>query len=193
MTGLLLRGTDLNGLPVVSIGDGEAIADIKDVVYSPDRGALLGFTLNKRGFLSGPMEAVLAYEDVAAVGRDAVMVEEPAAVAEGGESLAAVVDESAGRNVLGNEVLTDGGKRLGEVVDVVVEVSSGEVVGYELTGDKELQAHAGRPLLVPIPATLAVSGTVLMVPASVEPFIRDDLTGFGAAVDEFRGQLPQEA
>jgi uncharacterized protein YrrD len=193
VTGLLLRGTDLSGLPVVGIGDGEAIADIKDVVYSPDRGALLGFTLNKRGFLSGPMKAVLAYQDVAAVGRDAVMIENPSAVAEGGESLAAVVDESAGRNVLGNEVLTDGGKRLGEVIDVVVELSSGEVVGYELTGDHELQAHAGRPLLVPIPATLAVSGTVLMVPAAVESFIRDDLTGFGAAVDEFRSQLPREA
>jgi uncharacterized protein YrrD len=193
MTGLLLRGTDLNGLPVVGITDGDAIADIKDVVYSPDRGALLGFTLNKRGFFSGPMKAVLAYEDVVAVGRDAVMVNGRSAVTEGGESLAVVVDESAGRNVLGDDVLTDGGKRLGKVIDVVIEVTSGEVVGYELTGDPELQAHAGRPLLVPIPATLAVSGTVLMVPATVEPFIRDDLTGFGAAVDEFRGQLPEEA
>jgi uncharacterized protein YrrD len=193
MTGLLLRGTDLNGLPIVGITDGDAIADVKDVVYSPDRGALLGFTLNKRGFFSGPMKAVLAYEDVVAVGRDAVMVRGLSAVTEGGESLAAVVDESAGRNVLGDDVLTDGGKRLGKVIDVVIEVTSGEVVGYELTGDQELQAHAGRPLLVPIPATLAVSGTVLMVPATVEPFIRDDLTGFGAAVDEFRGQLPEEA
>jgi uncharacterized protein YrrD len=193
MTGLLFRGTDLNGLSVVGITDGDAIADVKDVVYSPDRGALLGFTLNKRGFFSGPMKAVLAYDDVVAVGRDAVMVNGRSAVTEGGESLAAVVDESAGRNVLGDDVLTDGGKRLGKVFDVVIEVTSGEVVGYELTGDPELQAHAGRPLLVPIPATLAVSGTVLMVPATVEPFIRDDLTGFGAAVDEFRGQLPEEA
>jgi uncharacterized protein YrrD len=193
MTGLLLRGTDLNGLPVVGITDGDAIADVKDVVYSPDQGALLGFTLNKRGFFSGPMKAVLAYEDVVAVGRDAVMVNGLSAVTEGGESLEAVVDESAGRNVLGDDVLTDGGKRLGKVIDVVIEVTSGEVVGYELTGDQELQAHAGRPLLVPIPATLSVSGTVLMVPAAVEPFIRDDLTGFGAAVDEFRGQLPEEA
>lgn len=31
-----------------------------------------------------------------------------------------------------------------------------------------------------------------MVPASVEPFIRDDLPGFGAAVEEFRSQLPEE-
>ena len=193
MSGLLLRGTDLNGLPIVSISAGDAIAEVKDVVYSPERGALLGFTLNKRGFLAGKMKAVLAYDDIAAIGRDAVMVPDPTAVTEGGEALAAVVEESSERNVLGNDVLTDGGHRLGEVIDVVVEVTSGDVVGYELTGDKDLQAHAGQPLLIPIPATLAVSGTVLMVPAAVEPYIRDDLSGFGAAVDEFRGELPQEA
>jgi uncharacterized protein YrrD len=193
MSGLLLRGTDLTGLPIVSISDGDDLAEVKDVVYSPEQGALLGFTLNKRGFFSGTMKAVLAYDDVAAIGRDAVMVDDSTAVTEGGESLSKVVEESAARNVLGNEVLTDAGRRLGEVVDVVVEVTSGEVVGYELTGDKELQAHAGQPLLIPIPATLAISGTVLMVPAAVEPFIRDDLSGFGAAVDEFRVKLaPKE-
>jgi uncharacterized protein YrrD len=193
VSGLLLRGTDLNGLPVVSIGAGEALADVKDVVYNAERGALLGFTLNKRGFFSGPMKHVLAYGDVAAIGRDAVMVKDETAVTDEAATLSAVVEESGGRNVLGNEVLTDGGQRLGVVIDIVVEVTSGDVVGYELTGDASLQGHAGRPLLIPIPVTLAVSGTALMVPASVEPFIRDDLSGFGAAVEEFRDQLPQEA
>jgi uncharacterized protein YrrD len=193
MTGLLLRGTDLNGLPVVSIAAGEALAEVKDVVYSPERGAVLGFTLNKRGFFTGRMRDVLAYSDVAAVGRDAVMVRDTSAVDQGGQELTKVVSDSSERNVIGDEVLTDGGQRLGTVIDVVVEVQGGRVVGYELEGDKDLQAHAGRPMLVPLPATFAVSGTVLMVPASVETFIRDDLSGFGAAVDEFRSQLPDGA
>jgi len=193
MSGLLLRAMDLNGLPVVTIDGGEAVADVKDVVYSAERGTLLGFTLNKRGFLKGPMKAVLAFSDVAAIGRDAVMVETDAAVTQGGEALADVVEESSGRNVRGDDVLTDAGKRLGAVVDVVLDVANGEIVGYELTGDKALQAHAGRPMLVPLPATRAVSGTTLIVPESVEPFVRDDLSGFGAAVDEFRHELPEES
>jgi uncharacterized protein YrrD len=191
MTGLLLRGTDLNGLPVVSIASGDALAEIKDIVYSPDRAQLLGFTLNKRGFFGGPLRELLAYTNVAAVGRDAVMVEQDDVVGADDPELGAIVDEAGGRNVLGDEVLTDDGRRLGLVTDVVLDVASGEVVGYELKGDETLQAHAGRPMLVPIPATLAVSGTALMVPAQVEPFIRDDLTGFGAAVDEFRDDLPK--
>jgi len=185
---LLLRATELAGLPVVSIAEGEALADVKDVVYNPDRGHLLGFTLNKRGFLRGPMKAVLPMSGVAGIGRDAVMVTD-ADVCEEKGGLAAEAQSSAGRNVVGNDVLTDTGHRLGKVTDIIVAADGGEVLGYELEGDAKLQGHTGRPLFLPIPAALAVSGTALMVPATAEPFIRDDLSGFGAAVDEFRAQL----
>ncbi len=189
MNGVLVRATDIAGLPVVSVADGEALADVKDVVYNPEQGRLLGFTLNKRGFLRGPMKAVLPMASVHAIGRDAVMVPDTDACEAKGSGLADEVSESSGRNVMGNEVLTDSGQRLGKVTNIVVDADTGEVLGYELEGDPRLQAHAGRPMFMPIPNTLAVSGTALMVPATAEPFIRDDLSGFGAAVDDFRAQL----
>jgi len=188
---LLLRGTEIAGLPVVSIAEGDALADVKDVVYDPEQGQLLGFTLNKRGFLGGPMKAVLSMSDVAAIGRDAVMVADAATCAQMDSSLAAEAQSSARRNVIGNDVLTEGGHRLGKVVDIVVAADSGDVLGYELEGDPGLQGHAGGHLFLPIPDTLAVSGTALMVPVAAEPFIRDDLTGFGAAVEQFRAQLEE--
>ena len=186
---LLLRATEISGLPVVSIADGEAVADVKDVVYNPERGGLVGFTLNKRGFLKGPMKAVLPISSVVAIGRDAVMVADTDACEEKGSGPEAGVSAGAVGNVVGNEVLTDAGRRLGKVTDVVVAADSGEVLGYELEGDEGLQGHAGQRLFLPIPDTLAVSGQALMVPATAEPFIRDDLSGFGAAVDEFRAEL----
>ena len=186
---LLLRATEISGLPVVSIIDGEALADVKDVVYDPDRGSLMGFTLNKRGFLKGPMKAVLPISSVAAIGRDAVMVADTDACEEKGSPVAAEVSSGAVGNVVGNDVLTDAGRRLGKVTDVVVAADSGDVLGYELEGDERLQGRAGQHLFLPIPDTLAVSGQALMVPATAEPYIRDDLSGFGAAVDEFRAEL----
>ena len=186
---LLLRATEISGLPVVSIADGEAVAEVKDVVYDPDRGSLMGFTLNKRGFLKGPMKAVLPISSVAAIGRDAVMVADTDACEEKGSRAAAEVKAGAVGNVVGNDVLTDAGRRLGKVTDVVVAADSGDVLGYELDGDERLQGHAGQRLFLPIPDTLAVSGRALMVPATAEPYIRDDLSGFGAAVDEFRAEL----
>ena len=104
--------------------------------------------------------------------------------------------------MLGNTVLTDLGERLGEVTDLIVEVgvvgagvagagssTAGSVVGYQLIGDAALQGRDGHQLFIPLPYALAISGQNLIVPASVEPFIRDDLSGFGGAVSEFRQQL----
>jgi hypothetical protein len=48
-------------------------------------------------------------------------------------------------------------------------------------------------VLIPLPATLAVSGEKLVVPAAVTDFVADDLAGFGAAVDAFRARLAEEA
>jgi uncharacterized protein YrrD len=184
---LLMRAVSLVGLPVVTVDTGEAIAETRDVIYMPDQGRVVGFTLNKRGRLAGRLKNVLATEQIHSIGRDAVMVADASAL-ETPDGTADAKD-AKGRNVLGNAVLTDAGKQLGTVRDLVVEVSHGEVIGYELDGDPSLQRAEGAPLLLPLPSTLAVSGDVLMVPADVEEFIRDDLAGFGSAVADFRARL----
>lgn len=192
---VLVPATSITGLPVVSIPTGDALAKIKDVVYSPDAGHVLGFTLNKAGGLfAGPLKTPLALSAVYSIGRDAVMVEAVTL-----EEAAAVGSSQVGeprRNVLGNDVLTDAGQRLGQVTDLIVAVgmmgtaqsgiSPGDVVGYQLTGDEALQGRAGAAMFVPLPYALSVSGTALMLPASVEPYIRDDLSGFGGALEQFR-------
>lgn len=187
MTDLLLRATALVGLPVVTIKTGEDIAETRDVIYLPEQGRVIGFTLNKRGRLAGRLKSVLEMEQVHAVGRDAVMISDAAALDAGVG--AEVAKESKGRNVIGDTVLTDAGKALGTVRDLIVEMNRGEVIGYEIDGDESLQRAEGAPLLLPLPATLAVSSDTLMVPADVVDFIRDDLAGFGSAVNDFRGRL----
>jgi uncharacterized protein YrrD len=187
MTELLMRATSLVGLPVVTTSTGEDIAETRDVIYIPDQGRVAGFTLNKRGRLAGRLKNVLAMEQVHAVGRDAVMVTDASAL-DAPEGDAAAHD-AKGRNVIGNQVLTDGGKELGIVRDLIVEMNRGEVIGYELGGEAALQRAEGAPLLLPLPATLAVSSDTLMVPAEVEAYIRDDLAGFGSAVADFRARL----
>ncbi len=187
---LLLRATELIGHPVVTLDGGEAIAEVKDVVYGTTEAALLGFTLNHRGFLGGPMKQVLAWSGVVSLGRHAVMIATAGDLAERDEVLAQEVKDSRGRNVLGSEVITDAGQRLGEVTDVVVLVADEpEVVGYEIGGSEVLTPRSGGHVFVPLPETLAVSGEALMVPAAVQDFVSDDLAGFGASVERFRDHL----
>ena len=103
---------------------------------------------------------------------------------------AQVADPPPDRNVLGAAVLTDDGARLGAVSDVIVALGPGALaVGYEVAVDGDDTRHAR---YVPLPEQMAVSGDALIVPHEVDAFIRDDLAGFGAAVEDFRAQLHQE-
>ena len=45
-----MTATQIRGLPVVTIRGGEDVAEVRDVIYSPEAGALVGLTLNQRGF-----------------------------------------------------------------------------------------------------------------------------------------------
>lgn len=179
---VLLRAAELVKRPVVTL-DGEDVAQVKDVVYASATGELAGFTLNGRGVFSGPLRRSLPWAVVHGLGPDAVMIKD--------ESVLATRDalgDGDGARVLGSWVMTDGGRRLGHVTDVILAVGEGatDAVGYEIEPADEL---APRRQFVPLPDTLAVSGEALLVPDTATEFIRDDLAGFGAAVDEFRERL----
>lgn len=188
---LLVRASELNQRPVVTLG-GEDVAEIKDVVYGGSGGEIIGFTLNKRGgFFRGRLAEILLWPEVHGLGRDAVMVADDSALQAKDELVAAARDSGGGGgDVLGARVLTEEGVAVGEVIEVIIDVrpDKADVVGYEVEASENLRSQQQR-VLVPLPDTLAVSGENLIVPSSVTQFIRDDIAGFGAAVDDFRSQL----
>jgi uncharacterized protein YrrD len=177
-----LKTSEVIGLPVVTINGGEDVAEIRDVVYSSEAGTLLGFTLNKRGFLRGRMREVLPADSVAAIGSAAVMItDDDEALVGKAEAPEAVASPPTDRNVLGDAVMTDTGVRLGTVSDLVLAVGGrGEIIGYELTRD-----DAKEVWFIPRPQQLAVSGDALLVPAALEEYVSHDLTGFALAVERY--------
>ena len=177
----LLRGSELVGLPVVTLG-GDDIAEVRDVVFDPGAGLVLGFTLNKRGMLAGRLKEVLPREGVHALGPNAIMVASDAAFDR-------QLPTSSGGNVLGNTVLTDSGVTVGTVTDVVVDTADGSVVGYEMAPSGEPSGRHGRRSYLPLPDTGAASGEKLIVPASAVDYVADDLAGFADSVDRFRDLL----
>lgn len=181
---LLTTASAVRGLPVVTVTGGEDVAEIRDIVYHPEAGRVVGFTLNKRGRLSGRRREVLPASAVHAIGRDAVMVRDVDALVEPDAAADELGAPDRDRNVLGDDVVTEAGVSLGVIKDVVLLVGgTGEVVGYQL------ERPSGGEGYIPLIAQLAVSGAALVVPNATEEFVRDDLIGLGAAVDEFRRRL----
>ncbi len=181
---LLMTASQIRGLPVVTVRGGEDVAEVRDVIYDPEAGRLVGLSLNQRGFLAGRRHEVLPAAEIHAIGQNAIMVLDEASLVAPVDAPEDVAHPATERNVLGDDVLTEGGTSLGKVTDLVLLVgSSGDVVGYEI--DK---AGGGRGY-IPLPAQLAVSGVALVVPNLTEEFVQDDLVGLGATVDEFRARL----
>lgn len=185
-----MRAGEIIGRPVVTLDRADDIAEVKDIVFSHRDGYLVGFTLNKRGWLSGPLRKVLPWSRVHALGPDAVIVADADQLV---EPDAMEVAESDAEDVVGGRVITDAGRELGEVTDLVLEVGDrARVVGYEIGGRAVTEGPGGDQRYIPLPETFAVSHAALIVPASVAGFIRDDLSGFGSAVEDFRAQLERE-
>lgn len=181
---LLMTASQIQGLPVVTVRGGEDVAEVRDVVYSPEAGRLVGLTLNKRGFLSGRLHEVLPAAAIHAIGKDAVMVVDESSLVAAGHAPEEVASPDTERDVVGDDVLTERGVSLGRVRDLALMVGGGgEVVGYQI--DKS----GGGQGYIPLPAQLAVSGAALVVPDITEDFVQDDLVGLGAAVDDFRARL----
>lgn len=183
----VMRASDLIGLPVVSIASGEDVAEVRDVVYDAHGHRLVGFTLNKRGRLSGPLKQVLAADALAAVGADAVMIADEGAITESRDGPAALQDPGAAASVVGNRVLSADGNELGTVTGVVVLTGRRpEAVGYEVNpGD------GAASVFVPISEQMALSGENLLLPAQATDFVRHDLAGFGGSVASFRAETLQ--
>ncbi len=181
----LMRAGDVPGLPVVCIDSGEDVAEIRDVIYDGAEHKLHGFTLNKRGLLSGRLKQVLLIENCAAIGADAVMINtlgDLTAQEEAGD----IVSAKNAVHVVGNRVMSANGSDLGEIIGVVIE-TDGEpsAVGYEVK-----KADSKETRFIPITEQMKISGENLLVPAELEPFITNDLAGFGASVSTYRaGQL----
>ena len=179
-----MTASQIRGLPVVTVDGGEDVAEVRDVIYSPEAGRLVGLTLNKRGFLSGRHREVLPSQAIHAIGQHAVMVLDESSLVAPEDAPDDVGRPDTDRDVIGNDVLTEGGASLGTVADLVLLVgSNGEVVGYQI------EKTTGGAGYIPLPAQLSVSGVALVVPNITEEFVQEDLVGLGASVDEFRSRL----
>jgi uncharacterized protein YrrD len=183
MTKALLRGADLIGRPVVDASTGDDVAEVRDVVFDASKGKITGFTLRRPGFLGRRLKEVLPISRVLAVGTDAVMILTPSALTHLTDSSDAALSDSGGA-VVGDRVITESGRILGELKDVIVVGGPHpRVVAFEIGGGPPGDG------LVPIGAATGLSGSALIVPDEYEQRIKTDLTGLAAElalIDEDR-------
>ncbi|MFG2294589.1 PRC-barrel domain-containing protein [Streptomyces sp. NPDC048603] len=185
----LIRVADVVGRPVVTL-NGDAIAQVKDVVLGAADGRVTTFTLNGRGLLSGPLREILPWSNVRAFGPDAVMVVNRSMVVGPDETEST---GGTGCGVNGAAVLTVEGEDVGRVTDVILDVADDAAwaVGYEVRLGHQ---GAGRgTVMMPVPLPIAATRENVVVPVASVRFTTEDLTGFREAARGLERALREEA
>jgi uncharacterized protein YrrD len=186
MSAAYLRAGEVAKKPVVTLA-GEDIAQVKDIVFDPAQGGIRCFTLSGRGLFAGPLRRALLWENVHALGPDAVMIRGVDALED--DDRGARLDKGAqgGGNVLGARMMTESGTSLGKITDAVIATGrTPQIAGYEI----ESAEH--RLLLVPVVGPVVVSGKLLIVPDATADCTAGDLAGLSAAAESLRTRLQQE-
>lgn len=172
-------GKELIGKPVISLDNGERLGEIHDVVYSPREGKLIGFTIPRGGGLFSRGDTLwLSADSIYALGEDAVTIQS-ADVFQAYQDSADEVAEQAGESVLGKRLMTDDGKFLGAIDDVLIERESRRVVAYEVSGGIVQDMMKGQTD-VPVDHIISIGKDVVIVPAFVRDHIAQASGGLAA-------------
>ncbi|MFW5980118.1 MAG: PRC-barrel domain-containing protein [Halanaerobiales bacterium] len=137
----MIKLKELHNLPVISMGNGALVGEVKDILISDDGENIEGLIIvqNDNFFVPG--------EYIYCLGDDIVIIKS-------GENLILLEDKKNKINyaknkeiILGNSVINTSGKELGVISDLLIDEKLGKIVGYELSGGVIQDLWEGRNFL----------------------------------------------
>jgi uncharacterized protein YrrD len=142
----MIRATELTGRAVVDIDAAEKLGTIDKIILDPDGRQVAGFSVTQPGFHFPGTKAhvLIPSSGVHAIGPDAVTIRQSAVV--GGDT-GRLETLPRGSDVIGRKVVSEDGRFLGKVSDVLIDRADGRIVGYLLSDHtpgsrfEEMSAH----------------------------------------------------
>lgn len=129
---MFIKATNIMGLSVYSLKDGRKIETVSDVIYDPRENKIEALLIDKGGWFSEAK--VIMFEDIKGVGEDAVIVESESVVKKAEDvkkEVASIAKD--GKELTGSRIITENGKDLGAVSDLLVDPKTGQVEEFEVS------------------------------------------------------------
>ena len=168
MANNVVAADDLIGMPVLSRETGNKLGEVYDLYIDPIEGLLKGVTIEAPNGKIGGID----YKDIFSFGEDAVMANADRSVVPLEKGW--VENHShAKKHLLGTNVITEGGKLLGQIGNIYVRLMSPPIAIYEIR-ESVLDKLLGRNVFI-----FASSGTALS--SNAERIVVPDNVAAGAA------------
>lgn len=158
------KGHSIIGLKVVAQDNGDDLGAVRDLIFDHEADECVGLLMDAGGLFRD--KQIVAWDAIAAMGPDAIMVRSSASKIAAGD--APRLKELMERDTVlsGTHIYTDDGRDLGTFGDVYLDETTGRVVGYELSDGLVSDTMSGKRYL-PAEHVLKVGNDVMMVPAAV--------------------------
>ncbi len=127
----MIRATELSGRAVVDLDAAEKIGTVEKMILDPDGRRVAGFVIARHGtaFPGSRDHVLLPSSAVHAIGPDAVTIRQgDVAVSD----IARLENLPRGSDLIGRKVVSEVGRFLGKVSDVLIDRTDGRILGYLL-------------------------------------------------------------
>jgi sporulation protein YlmC with PRC-barrel domain len=153
---------------VVDATTGKRLGKVKQVIWDPTSGQLLGLKVG------GPeqIDQVVSQQQIAAIEPGQITVTP-------GEGATVPEAEPTG---IGKLLVTDDGRNLGPITDVIFDLDTQQVLAYEVI-------RKGKPLIVPLVLPIRESGSQIELPAEALMHAAPDLSALLAHRDPETGTI----
>lgn len=160
------KGREMLGLPVIALAQAAKVGVVRDLAIDPSRRAvvalLLADTPRKKP------DRVVSFQSVRRMGPDAVLIEDQSAATPLSEHPEMLTLWEGPSRLSGLQVLTEEGRTVGTVADVMLDERSGAIEQYQLSAGALRDVFSGR-LFLPASAPRAVGREYMIVPESALP------------------------
>lgn len=126
-----LKGREIISLPVIDRSIGREIGEVKSIVYDAQERKLKALIIEDGGWLWG--KNLIHLKDVESIGHDAVIVSSLDVIVRTSDNNEADRICHEGSCLIGYNVITNSGNDFGVIEDIVVESTTGSIVGLEIS------------------------------------------------------------
>ncbi len=179
------RASEIMGLPVVTLNRGTRIYDVEDMILDPERRQVLALVVQEKSWFHSAR--ALPFGRIHAIGPDAVIIPDGRAIIDvDRDPVLRRLDND--QIVKGLRVLTEDGRRLGQVNDMLIDDKTGEIKGFYVSIGRVLNVTQGLRWL-PADRVISMGLRVMYVPPDVAADFEAQIGGWAGALDQAGGGL----
>lgn len=174
------KASEIIGLPVVTFNRGTKIYDVEDLIMDPERRQVLALVVEEKSAFHSAK--AVPFGRINTIGPHAVIVPDGRAVIDVNRDpvLKGLYNDQV---IRGLRVLSDDGRKLGQVQDMVLDDKTGEIRGYDVSvGGRVLNVTQGTRWL-PMDRVISIGQRIVYVPSAFADEFEQQMGGLSGMLE----------